>query len=119
MKTLLLTLLFTMATPLLAHEKRLGVTCQKEILESIHRLERIVSLYEDGELSHEGFIALIDMSDRYVTRQIVNCVKDAPGVESHPLLHSRGLDSRESIKRLARQYEDTREELLHGTERVD
>lgn len=98
-----------------------AMSCQENIGDHVERLERIVIAYEDGVIDEPMLDRLVYMNDKMVADSIDECQKKLS--EFFPLRTTTQFwiaeKKRETIRGLKVQYKEVREELLHGTERVD
>lgn len=98
-----------------------AMSCQENIGDHVERLERIVIAYEDGVIDGPMLDRLVYMNDKMVADSIHDCQKKLS--QFSPLGSTKDFwlleRERVTIRSLKVQYKEVREELLHGTERVD
>lgn len=98
--------------------------CQSVLQDHIHRLEKIHQSYQDGRMRIASRDYLIKLNDQTVAQLIEQCQTQKVGPYENIAIswddYSRDhLLGDEFALKLYDNYAKVRDELLHGTERVD
>lgn len=94
--------------------------CRNRILHSLANLELIVEHYHLGLISDSEFDELVRRSDDRVFRQFLDCRREQRTKRPSYLgIIEYDHDQYMEFYRLNQEYRSVRDELLHGTERVD
>lgn len=107
-----------------AHAAKSKMECQSVLQDHVSRLEKISKSYQNGQMSVNSRDYLVELNDRTVSQLIKQCRAKKMGLYDHVEIswddYSRDfLEGDEFALKLYDEYAKVRDELLHGTERVD
>lgn len=117
-------IIIALAASFCAHAAKSKMECQSVLQDHIKRLEKISKSYQSGHMSVDSRDYLVELNDQTVSQLIKQCRTEKMGLYDHVTFswddYSRDfLEDDEFALKLYDNYAKVRDELLHGTERVD